>query len=100
MKEISATPKLIRVWSLPLLLKLEGGAGSQTPAAWEPPPRNSVRHVETVTWQLRVVNVLDRFGGFWRWVSLDLSGKLWTTVVRQRFYVLFALVGENRKSAS
>ena len=48
-------------------------------------PLDGVRHAETVTWQLRVVNVLDRFGGFWRWMSLVRSGKLWTAAVRKRF---------------
>ena len=63
-------------------------------------PLNGVRHAETVAWQLHVVIVLDRFGGFWRWMTLNRSLPLWTAAVRKRFEFLFALVCENRKIAS
>ena len=63
-------------------------------------PLNGVRHAETAAWQLHVVNVLNRFGGFWRWMTLNRSLPLWTAAVRKRFYFLFALVCENRKIAS
>ena len=47
-------------------------------------PLKGVRHAETVTWQHHLMNVLDCFGGFWRWMTLDRSGQLWTAAVRQR----------------
>ena len=63
-------------------------------------PLNGIRHAQAVTWQLHVVIILDRFSGFWRWMSLDRSGQLWTAAIRQRFKFPFALIGENRKRAS
>ena len=63
-------------------------------------PPNGVRHAETVAWQLHVVNVLDRFGGFWRWMTLSRSLSLRAAAVRKRFQFLFALVCENHKIAS
>ena len=63
-------------------------------------PLNGVRHAETVAWQLHVVNVLDRFGGFWRWMNLDRPLPLWTAAVRKRFSFLYAFVGENLQIAS
>ena len=83
MKEVWAAPKITRVRSLPLLLKLEGGAGSQTPAAWEPAPpkwRKTCR-AETVPWRFQLRKVLHCFGGFWRWMSVDCSGQVWAALV-------------------
>ena len=63
-------------------------------------PLNGVRHAETVAWQLHVVNVLDRFGGCWRWMTLSRSLSLRAAAVRKRFQFLFALVCEYHKIAS
>ena len=79
-----------------MLLKLAGAPDRERLRRGSRRHLNGVRHTETVQWQFHQgKTVLDCFGNFWRCLSLDGSGQLWTAALRKQFQLVLAGYGRS-----